>query len=192
MKRLSDTAGVLRLKERQKVERWLDQFEEIFPQLFFSVYYGALNEMSNIRQFGMWLLNHAAYEDVDIGRPNDGGVLLVVDVNAKAASISFGYLLDRFLTEEDTFDILAKAHPHLLQGNHMKALEVIIRKLSRILKKKARKAGRDPEYFERLSGVSKHGADGGLERIRSGQKATDKRVNSAGGQGVARGEEDAR
>ena len=127
MRRLSDVAGALRLKERQKLERLLDEFQTSFPQLFFSVYYGALEDRANIRQFGLWLLNHAAYEDLDISRPNDGGILLLVDLNTKVASISFGYMLDSFLTEEDTFNILAKAHPHLLQGNHLKAASVIVK-----------------------------------------------------------------
>ena len=47
MQRLNDVAGVLRLKERQKVRQWMDQFEKNFPQLFFSVHYAALDEMSN-------------------------------------------------------------------------------------------------------------------------------------------------
>ncbi|MCP5535779.1 MAG: hypothetical protein H7A51_06030 [Akkermansiaceae bacterium] len=169
LKRLGDAAGVLRMKERRKAEKWFDQFEASFPQLFFSVYYGALDEMSNIRQFGMWLLNHGAYEDIDISRPNDGGVLLVVDVKSKVASISFGYLLDVYLTEEETFRILSKAHPHLLQGNHLKALGVVIKSLSKVLKKKSRHARRNPEHYERLAGAPQSGVGEILQRIRSGQ-----------------------
>ena len=109
MRKLSDAAGVLKLTERKKANVWLKDFEERFPQLFFSVYYGALDEISNIRQFGMWLLNHGAFEDVDLSRPNDGGLLLIIDVNSRTATISFGYLLDEFLTENDTFKILSAA-----------------------------------------------------------------------------------
>jgi ribosomal protein L37E len=168
LRRLSDAAGVLRMKERRKAEKWFEGFETNFPQLFFSVYYGDLDERSNIRQFGMWLLNHGAYEDIDISRPNDGGVLLVVDVNSKVASISFGYLLDVYLSEEETFRILSNAHPHLLQGNHLKALGVVMKKLTAVLKKKSRHANRNPEHFERLAGVSQQGAGEILQRIRSG------------------------
>lgn len=180
LRRLSDAAGVLRLRERHAVEQLMDQFEDRFPQLFFSVYYGALNEMSHIRQFGFWLLNRAAYEDVDISRPNEGGILLVVDVNAKVASVSFGYLLDVFLTEEDTFAILAKAHPHLLQGNHLKALKLVIAKFSALLRKKSKQARRHPERFDRLAGLSGGGAGEVLQRIRTGNKgAGDGEKNAA-------------
>jgi hypothetical protein len=176
MRRLSDTAGVLRMKERRNAEKWFDRFEANFPQLFFSVYYGALDEMSNIRQFGMWLLNHSAYEDVDLSRPNDGGILLVVDVHSKVASISFGYLLDVYLTEDDTFKILSKAHPHLLQGNHLKALRVIINMLSAVLRKRSRQANRNPEHFERLAGGAQQGMGEILQRIRSGHESVKEEI----------------
>ncbi len=152
MRRLSDAAGVLRMPERRKAEKWFDRFEASFPQLFFSVYYGALDEMANIRQFGMWLLNRGAYEDVDLSRPNEGGILLVVDVNTKTAFITYGYLLDFYLTEKDTFWILSKAHPHLLKGEHSKALKVIVAQLTVVLRKRARKANRNPRKYQKLAG----------------------------------------
>jgi hypothetical protein len=152
MRRLSDAAGVLKLPERKKAEKWFDRFETSFPQLFFSVYYGALDDVSNIRQFGMWLLNRGAYEDVDLSRPNDGGILLVVDVNSKTAFIAYGYLLDFHLTDKDTFSILSKAHPHLLKGAHSKALKIIVTQLSSLLRRRSRKANRNPAKYQKLAG----------------------------------------
>ncbi|BDS05568.1 hypothetical protein NT6N_06080 [Oceaniferula spumae] len=169
MRRLSDSAGVLRLKERKKVEKWFDQFEATFPELFFSVYFGALDERSNIRQFGLWLLNRGAFEDVDLSRPNDGGVLLVVDVNSKAAFIASGYLLDVYLKEEDTFRALSKAHPHFLQGNYFRALKSIMGNISGSLRKRSRQANRNPEKYQRLIGQSQQDMGDILQRIRSGK-----------------------
>ena len=179
MRRISDAAGVLRLKERKKAEKWFQQFEASFPQLFFSVYYGALDERSNIRQFGMWLLNRGAFEDVDLSRPNDGGVLLVIDVNSKTAFIANGYVLDFYLREKDTFDILSKAHPHLLQGNYYKALRVIMNKLSATLKRRSRKAIRNPEKYQRLSGKPQQEMGDILEPIRPTQQAGEFLSNSS-------------
>lgn len=167
MRRLSDAAGVLRLQERKKVEKWFQRFEASFPQLFFSVYYGALDERSNIRQFGMWLLNRGAFEDVELSRPNDGGLLLVIDVNSKAAFIANGYLLDGYLKEDDTFNVLSKAHPHLLQGNYYKALKIVMAKLSVVLKKRSRQANRNPEKYQRTVGKPQREMGDILERIRS-------------------------
>ena len=167
MRRLSDAAGVLRLQERKKVEKWFQRFEASFPQLFFSVYYGALDERSNIRQFGMWLLNRGAFEDVELSRPNDGGLLLLIDVNSKAAFIANGYLLDGYLKEDDTFNVLSKAHPHLLQGNYYKALKIVMAKLSVVLKKRSRQANRNPEKYQRTVGKPQREMGDILERIRS-------------------------
>lgn len=152
MRRLSDAAGVLRMPERKRAQKWFDHFERNFPQLFFSVYYGALDETSNIRQFGLWLLNRGAFEDVDLSRPNEGGILLVVDVNTKTAFIAHGYLLDYYLTEKDTFKILSKAHPHLLKGDHSKALKIVISQLAAVLRKRARLARLNPGKYRKLAG----------------------------------------
>ncbi|MBK1856183.1 TPM domain-containing protein [Verrucomicrobiaceae bacterium 5K15] len=169
MRRLSDSAGVLRLKERKKAVKWFDQFEASFPQLFFSVYFGALDDRLNIRQFGLWLLNHGAFEDVDLSRPNDGGVLLVVDVNSKAAFIANGYLLDVYLKEEDSFRALSSAHPHLLQGNYYRALKSVMKSLSAALRKRSRQANRNPEKYQRLVGQPHQEMGDILQRIRSVQ-----------------------
>ena len=124
MRVLSDAAGVLRIGERRVAEKVLARFQKVFPQLFFSVYYGSLDDRTNIRQFGMWLLNHAAFEDVPITKPNEGAVLLVIDVKSKTATIASGYLLDVFLTEEDTFQVMSVAHPYLLQADYLKLLRL--------------------------------------------------------------------
>ena len=63
----------------------LERFEARFPQLFVSIYLGAFEELQSLRQFGFWMLNRAAYVDVDLERPNENGILIVVDVNAKNA-----------------------------------------------------------------------------------------------------------
>ena len=170
MRALSDGAGVLRVNERHRAAKWLNRFQATFPQLFFSVYYGALDDMTNIRQFGMWLLNHGAFEDVDISRPNDGGILLVVDVNSRTASISYGYLLDVFLSEDDTFRALSAAHPYLLQGNHLKGLGAVIKKLSSTLRKRSRQANRNRERFDTMAGNHREGMGDILQRIRSGKQ----------------------
>ena len=148
LERLSDVAGVLRLRERQKLVRSLDEFQLDFPQLFFSVYCGAMEDMTNIRQYGMWLLNHANFKDAHPSNTNDRGILLLVDMNTKVASLTFGYMLDPYLTEDETFHMLAKAHPHWLQGNHMKAVSMIAKQLSRVLRKKSKRCKKHPELFE--------------------------------------------
>lgn len=166
---LEDTAGVLRRRERERVGDQLERFREAFPQLFFAVYTGSFDELTSLRQFGFWLLNRAAFRDVPIDRPNEAGVLLVIDPESKAASLTFGYLLDPFLEDDDTFRCLSKAHPYLLEGDYCRGIEVICGMLGKVLRKRCRQARRDPERFESRCGPPP--AVGDLaQRIRGGHR----------------------
>jgi len=145
MERLSDTAGVLKRKERRTLIRELELFENTFPQLFFCSHTVTLEPLTNIRQYAFWLLNRGTFDDGARICPNDGGIVLVIDVSGKSATLTHGYLLDFSLTEEVTFDILSKAHPYLLQGQYLKAISLILRRLKTLLIKESRKSGRKSE-----------------------------------------------
>ena len=149
LRSLTDGAGLLRRGERGKVEAAMEDIGRRFPQVFVAVYTGSLGEVSNIRQFGFWLLNRAAFEDVPVGKPNESGILLTIDPESRAAGIAFGYLLDPFLEESDTFDCLSRAHAHWLEGRYAEGIVKALRQLDSILRKRCRQAKRDPEKFER-------------------------------------------
>ena len=166
---LADTAGLLPRRDRQRVERAMERFNRKFPQLFIAVYTGALGEVGQLRQFGFWLLNRAAFDDVPVEKPNAAGILLVIDAESKAAGFTFGYLLDPFLEEGDTFDCLTRAHPHWLEGNHADGIVKAISQLAHVLRKRCRQAKRDRERFERkVLPPTKMGDM--VHRIRSGHR----------------------
>ena len=174
---LTDAAGVLRKKERVALLRILRNFESTFPQLFFGIYFGTFRELPSLRQFGFWLLNRGAFEDVDVSRPNDAGILLSVDVGEKSAGITYGYALQPFLDDEATFKAASAAHPYFLQGQWMKASEVVIRKISKTLGRQARRARRDPAAFqgapEKAEGTGKM-----PERIRAGHRRSQRKTQA--------------
>ncbi|MDB4406645.1 TPM domain-containing protein [Akkermansiaceae bacterium] len=170
LKKLSDSAGVLRMKERAALRKILSDFERRFPQLFFSIYIAAFDEIPSLRQFGFWLLNRAAYSDVDIARPNENGILIVVDVNGKGAAMTFGYALMPYLNEDNTFDALSAAHPYLLQGEYLKAFKLVIGRIEGSLKKGWRRVRRDPESLLGASGQQPRPVDQILQRIREGNQ----------------------
>ena len=149
LRRLADVAGLIRNRERGKVAAEPLDRGRRFPQLFFAVYTGSGQGGGNLRQFGFWLLNRAAFEDVPVDRPNEAGILLVIDADTKSAAVTWGYLLDPFLTEEDTFQCLSRAHAYWLEGRYAEGTLRMIAQLEKVLKKKAAQARRDPERFER-------------------------------------------
>lgn len=178
LKKFSDAAGVLRRKERDEMHKVLERFEKKFPQLFFSIYVGAFDDVPSLRQFGFWLLNRAAYSDVDVDRPNENGILLVLDVNGKAAAMTFGYALMPYLDEDCTFDALSAAHPFLLQAEYLKAFRTVIAKTEQTLKKGWRQAVKSPETFFAASGQFPRKADQLLQRIREGNGELEKQAEN--------------
>ena len=94
LKMLTDAAGLFRLHERDLLDEKLHRMGTLFPQLFVSIYTGNLHHEGQVRQLGFWLLNRGVFQDVPVDKPNDNGVIVVIDPDAKMAGISFGYLLD--------------------------------------------------------------------------------------------------
>lgn len=149
----------------------MERFHRRFPQLFVAVYTGSLGELANLRQFGFWLLNRAAFEDVPVEKPNEAGILIVIDPESKAAGMTYGYLLDAFLEESDTFECLSRAHAYWLEGRYAEGLLRVLAHLEVVLRKRGRQARRDPERFERK--VMPPAQIGDLvKRIREGHRMT--------------------
>lgn len=178
LRSLTDAAGLLRRGDRGKVEEAMKEIGRRFPQVFVAVYTGPLGEVANIRQFGFWLLNRAAFEDVPVAKPNEAGILFTIDPESKAAGVTFGYLLDPYLEESDTFECLSRAHSHWLDGRYADGLVKAIRHLGGVLGKRSRQARRDPEKFERKVLPPPQMGDL-VRRIRSGHRAPEEQVSVA-------------
>ena len=149
MRCLADTAGLLRYDEREPVEAAMRQITKRFPQLFVAIYTGSLGEAAHLRRFGFWLLNRAKFENLPPGTSNAAGILLTIDPEIKAAGMSVGYLLEPFLEEEDTFDCLARAHSHWLEGRYGDGMIKALEQWAWILRKRSIQAGRNPQHFAR-------------------------------------------
>ena len=170
LQKFTDAAGVLRMKEREPMRRILERFEARFPQLFVAIYIGAFEELQSLRQFGFWLLNRAAFEDVELDRPNENGILVVIDVKAKSAGITFGYSLMPYLSEDSTFEALSAAHPALLQSHYLEALGTLVKRLEKDLRKGWKRVIKDPESILSAGGQTPKKAGASLQKIREGNQ----------------------
>lgn len=168
---LTDSAGIFRRGERQRVEVALEKITRRFPQVFVAIHTGSLGELAHMRQFGFWLLNRAAFEDVPLQMPNASGILITIDPESKAAGMVFGYLLDPFLEESDTFECLSRGHAYWLEGRYAEGILRCLAHLDGILCKRSRQARRDPEYFERKVVPPAQMGDV-IRRIRAGHRVT--------------------
>ena len=147
LERLTDAAHCLRARDREALNVLLDRFEREFPQLFAAVYFGVLPEMTSIRQFGFWLINHAAVASIDISRPNEQGIIIVVDLQSRVMGVTLGYMLERFLTERELERCLRAARPALFSGDFHRGVTIFLKRVSKALRKVSRQARRSPEEF---------------------------------------------
>lgn len=154
LRSLTDAAGIFRRHERDLLEEAMDKISHTFPQIFVAIYTGSLGESGQLRQFGFWLLNRGVFEDVPIEKPNENGILIVIDPDSKAAGMTHGYLLDPYLEEQDSFECLSRAHAYWLEGRYAEGALRSLRALEQLLKKRCRQARRDPEKYERKYGKS--------------------------------------
>jgi hypothetical protein len=167
---LTDTAGIFPRGERPRVEAAMEKITRHFPQIFVAIYTGSLGEVANLRQFGFWLLNRSAFEDVPVNKPNEAGILITIDPESKAAGIVFGYLLDPFLDESDTFECLTRAHAYWLEGRYTDGMVRALAQLGAILRKRSRQARRNPGHFERKVALPSAPTDR-IHPLRNGKKA---------------------
>jgi hypothetical protein len=170
LRTLSDSAGLMRRDEQGRLQAVMQRFNRRFPQLFVAVHTRSFGGLANLRQFGFWFLNRTKFEDSPSDLGNRSAILLVMDADSKSAGISFGYALDAFLDEEDTFQCLARAHAYWLEGRHADGLVKAIEQLIIILKKRSRQVRRDPARFERK--VSRPAQiDALAQKIQGGRRA---------------------
>lgn len=147
VERVTDAAGVLPEESRRRIELVLAEFERRFPQLFLMVYVGSLPRQTSLRQFAFWLMNRAAVSDVEITRPNENGVLLMIDAANHAAALTCGYFLECFIGPEDFSVWLDRCSSHLEAGEIDATVEVLAREITACLRKRAAEAAREPARF---------------------------------------------
>lgn len=138
LERLTDAADCITAEDQQRIEDALDCFESQFPQLFVAIYAGALPEMTDIRQFAFWLLNRATVPSLDNSRPNENGILLVLDLNSMAVSLTLGYFIEPYFSDHELLTLLRQGHTELQAGKYGDAFLKILNDFSKQLKAKGR------------------------------------------------------
>ena len=126
-------------KDRDDLAKVLDQLEIKFPQMMFCAYLGQLPENLSIAELGFWLLNHGEVAGGEASRPNENGVLLVMDLASRQIGLSLGYFAEALISEQDAYRALCHARPDLLEGDYGAALAKVFGQLGRVLLKQGRR-----------------------------------------------------
>lgn len=111
----------------------MGDFSRRFPQLFVAIHTGRPGPVTELRSYGLWLLNRSIFDDLPPEMSNEAGVLLIIDPENKAAALTFGYLVEPYLREADTFDCLARAHGHWLEGRFADGIIRVLGHLEKVL-----------------------------------------------------------
>ncbi len=138
----NDGAGVLSVYQRSKVAKAVSSIEQRFPQLCLRVVTCALGNGQSVQSFGFWLMNRGHFFDQQDSARADGIVLLVIDVQHKEVCLHFGHLLDALVDEEESFAVLLRAHPYLLESNYYEATMVMLSGARTYLKRLRKRAQR--------------------------------------------------
>ncbi len=139
LNRVHDAAHCLRKQERDNLAETLDQLEVKFPQMLFCAYLGALPANLGLSELGFWLLNHGQVKGAEYARPNENGILVLMDLNRKQIGISLGYFAETLVSEEDGYRALTAARPNLVNSEYGEAIERIFLKLGKVLDRQGRK-----------------------------------------------------
>jgi len=139
LNRVHDAAHCLRKQEKDDLGETLDLLELKFPQMLFCAYLGTLPTSISINELGFWLLNHGQVKGAEYARPNENGILVVMDLNRKQIGISLGYFAETIILEEDAYRALTAARPNLVNSEYGEAIERIFLKLGKVLDRQGRK-----------------------------------------------------
>ncbi len=137
--RVHDAAGCLRKRDRDNLAETLNLLEVKFPQILFCAYLGTIPDRFSLSELGFWLLNHGQVKGAQYVRPNENGVLVIMDLNRKQIGVSLGYFAEILLSEEDVYGALVAARPNLLNSEYGEAIEQVFLKLGKALERQGRK-----------------------------------------------------
>lgn len=137
MRRVDDKAGCLRKAQREHLANKLSLWEKKCPPVVFAIHIPLTLERQQLRQYAIWALNSMVMNETDIDRP-DWTLLLVLDINNRAVTFSYGYKLDAYLSEELLYPALVAGATYLRDGHYEQGLAIIMKKARNILARQAR------------------------------------------------------
>jgi len=132
--RICDDTETLSPRVLNKLTKLSDHFSDIFPGLFFSVYFESREEEPDTK--GLWLLNNLVYQDLTDETHRQFGFLLYIDPEAERAALSMGLGLSQYIEIDELELIFATCDGFLTKKQYVKAVKELLSQLSVNLIKK--------------------------------------------------------
>ena len=143
---LTDRTGKLPLDEMNDLRAALRLFHKKFPESLFSILVTELPPGTSVSEYAFWLGNRAKFSSVETKGNDNFHILMVVDLEGKAAALTVGYGLEPYVPEQDLQTVLndfadGMRDSGLAAGLHA-AIDSLMRRL-RELSARAREATRE-------------------------------------------------
>lgn len=138
--RYIDIENRLSNEDRARIDRAIDELESDLPQVRIYICLVKLLQGTDARECGFWMLNASVPRDEEETGHRPWSVLLLVDLQASAASATVGYGLDSFVTDADLREALGAGQREFESANFSAAVLKFIHHMHRILKRAHRTA----------------------------------------------------
>ena len=119
--RFIDPSGHFTEGDRDKVGMILEDLAKKFPQPRICFCIIDLIEEADPREFGFWLLNASPVDDPQEARLRPWTILLVIDDANGRASVTPGYAIEPFLSDEDWISLLRRERESFLARDYLAA-----------------------------------------------------------------------
>lgn len=177
LKRLADDAHCLRLQEARAVDHILEAFEERFPQVFFTVYFGVLPPLLSVNELAFLLLNRGVFSEDIRPKLNEHAIALIIDPETRNVGMMAGYALEKLLTPRRIRRILRSVRTPLWHNEYVGSIGKVVSKVEQYLRKGAERRWRrqtmpPPSTEEFMAGS-------GLRSLRSPAKSSEEAGSSA-------------
>ncbi len=142
MGRFIDPQGHFSEDDRMRIGKSLAELAKKFPQprICFSVV--DLDEETDLREFGFWMMNASPVPDQNEAEWRPWTILLVIDDINGRASVTPGYAIEPFLDDEAWADLIRKEQMHFFGRDYVNAALNFIQGAGMILNQGASRAER--------------------------------------------------
>lgn len=155
MRRITDHAGVLMLKDRAALGAHLRELEERICPVLLTVYFIDTLDSATVAAEALWIFDNMQYVEADFPEKTyttkvvlngesertlrqssldpEWNLMLVIDVRGNTASFVWGYQLDNYVSATALNKCILKSEAHLRSYQFGKAVKSIMNRVTRLL-----------------------------------------------------------
>ncbi len=165
-RRICDSAGALRQRDRMKLAAMLEKLEKRLPPMVLSVYFPNILEPFTLIGHNFWVMNHLTVDEAGFPDRTDSPdaqwmLVLVIDVRTDTAFFMWGYELDPYVEQEMINKCIMKNRIALRENMLLQGAVSIMKDAVRMIEKRARAMVKKPLRYGLIAPEKKRPQEGG-------------------------------